>query len=112
MLRHDAQKHASDSVGYFDFGKDGGPNGLNYTNPYKGMMDHMQMHIGQNHPNNTGTVVKHRQLIDRCFYSNSLEEIMDNLRKETDPFAKKCLKAMEKNSYLSMKLALKMLRNA
>jgi hypothetical protein len=41
MLRHDAQKHASDSVGYFDFGKDGGPNGLNYTNPYKGMMDHM-----------------------------------------------------------------------
>jgi len=75
-------------------------------------MDHMNMHIGQNHPGNTGTVVKHRQLIDRCFYSNSLEEIMDNLRRESDPFAKKCLQAMEKNSYLSMKLALKMLRNA
>lgn len=37
---------------------------------------------------------------------------MDNLRKETHPFAKKCLEAMEKNSVLSMKLALRMLRKA
>lgn len=70
------------------------------------------MHIGQNYPNNSGTVVQHRKLIDRCFYSDSVEQIMENLKKETDPFARKCLEAMEKNSFLSMKLALKMLRNA
>jgi hypothetical protein len=31
--------------------------------------------------------IRHRKLIDRCFYSRSVEEIMDNLRKEVHPFA-------------------------
>jgi hypothetical protein len=56
--------------------------------------------------------VKNRQLIDRCFFSNSIEEIRENLRKESHPFAKKCLDAMDKNSPLSMQLALKMVRKA
>lgn len=51
-------------------------------------------------------------MIDRCFYSNSVEQIMENLRKESHPFANRCLKAMERNSMLSMKLALLMLRKA
>lgn len=54
--------------------------------------------------------MQHRQLIDRCFWSNSVEEIMDNLRREDHPIAKEMLSKMEKNSMLSMKLALKMLR--
>lgn len=37
---------------------------------------------------------------------------MQNLRKESHPFAKVCLKAMERNSMISMKLALIMLRKA
>ena len=37
---------------------------------------------------------------------------MDNLRREVDPFAKQILEKMEGNSMLSMKLALKMLRDA
>jgi len=37
---------------------------------------------------------------------------MENLKRENTPFSLKCLEAMEKNSMLSMKLALKMLRDA
>ena len=37
---------------------------------------------------------------------------MTNLREENTPFARKCLQAMERNSDLSMRLALKMLRQA
>lgn len=52
------------------------------------------------------------EMIGRCFYSNSIEEIMQNLRDEGTPFALNCLAAMKRNSELSMKLALKMLRKA
>ena len=52
------------------------------------------------------------EMIGRCFYSNSIEEIMQNLREENHPFATKCLEAMKRNSDLSMRLALKMLRQA
>jgi enoyl-CoA hydratase len=51
-------------------------------------------------------------MIDRCFWSNSVEEIIDALKRETHPFAKEILQKMECNSMLSMKLALKMLREA
>lgn len=58
------------------------------------------------------TLLKHKQLIDRCFYPNSVEEIMENLRREVDPFAKKVLTQMEANSMISMKVALRMMRKA
>jgi hypothetical protein len=35
MLRVDANKNMPEDVGYFDFGKAGGPHDLIYTNPYK-----------------------------------------------------------------------------
>ena len=57
-------------------------------------------------------MVQHQKLIDRCFWPNTIEEIMDNLRKEDHPIAKNMLEKMEKNSMLSMKLALKMLRDS
>lgn len=37
---------------------------------------------------------------------------MDNLRRENHPFATECLNQMERNSMLSMNLALKMVRKA
>ena len=37
---------------------------------------------------------------------------MESLKKESHPFAKQCLEAMGRNSMLSMKLTLKMMRNA
>ena len=54
--------------------------------------------------------MKHRQMIDRCFWPNTVEEIMENLKRESDPFAKVILERMQNNSMLSMKIALKMLR--
>ena len=56
------------------------------------------------------SLLKHSQMIDRCFWPNTVEEIMDNLKRETDPFAKVILERMQNNSMLSMKIALKMLR--
>jgi len=51
-------------------------------------------------------------MINRCFWPDSVEQIMDLLRKETHPFAKDILQRMESNSMLSMKLALKMIRKS
>ena len=51
-------------------------------------------------------------MIDRCFWPNTVEEIMENLKMESHPFAKEILERMNKNSLLSMKIALKMLRKA
>ena len=58
------------------------------------------------------SLLQHRQLIDRCFRADSVEEIMENLQKENHPFAQEVLEKMQGNSMLSMKLALKMLREA
>ena len=54
----------------------------------------------------------HAAMIARCFYPGTLEEIRHRLRSEKDPFAKKCLDAMDRNSKLSMRLGLSMLRKA
>jgi Enoyl-CoA hydratase/isomerase len=51
-------------------------------------------------------------MIDRCFFGNSVEQIMDNLRREKHPFATECLQQMERNSVISMNLALIMVRQA
>ena len=51
-------------------------------------------------------------MISRCFYPSSVEEIKERLRAENHPFADKCLEAMNRNSELSMRLALSMLRKA
>lgn len=52
------------------------------------------------------------EMIGRCFYHNDIEQIKYALSLEEHPFAQKCLEAMNRNSDLSMKLALKMLRKA
>jgi enoyl-CoA hydratase len=58
------------------------------------------------------TISNHQQMIDRCFYPDTVEEIMENLRAEKSPYAKQIIERMEANSLLSMKIALKMLRRA
>lgn len=58
-------------------------------------------------------LLKDRKLIARCFMASSVEEITKNLKaEELNPFAQKCLKAMESNSKRAMDLSLTMLRNA
>jgi hypothetical protein len=51
-------------------------------------------------------------MISRCFWPNTVEEIMENLKMETHPFAKEILLRIDNNSMLSMKIALKMLRRS
>ena len=82
-------------------------------NQYDYMHKYLQMHAGHIYAEDTvRTLLQHRQLIDRCFRADTVEEIMDNLRRESHPFAQEILKKMEGNSMLSMKVALKMLRKA
>ena len=50
--------------------------------------------------------------INRCFYSNSVEEIKENLRKEGSEWAMKTLRRMEKNSPTAMELSLRLVREA
>ena len=57
--------------------------------------------------------IEGRVLINRCFLSQTVEEIMDNLEREGNhPFARKCLDAMKKNDMLSMRLTLRLVREA
>lgn len=73
----------------------------------------LKEHTGQAYKEDlVKSLLKHRQLIDRCFWPDSVEEIMENLKRETDPIAKDFLSRMESNSMTSMKVALKMLRKA
>ena len=75
-------------------------------------MNYVKSHSGNEYPRDPNTFIKHVDLINRCFYPNSVEEITDLLRREASPFAQHCLAKMQTNSQLSMKLALRLLREA
>jgi Enoyl-CoA hydratase/isomerase len=76
-------------------------------------MSYVKSHSGHEFPKDPRTLLlKNAQAINRIFYPSTLEEIVENLRREDTPFARQCLEKMEGNSTLSMKLALKMIRQA
>lgn len=75
-------------------------------------MDYMKLHAGHVFTRSTKAFIKHIDTINRCFYFNTIEEIMDALKKEDTLFTKLCLDKMKQNSLLSMKIALKMMRDA
>lgn len=52
----------------------------------------------------------HRNLIDRCFSFNTVEEIFEALQQESDPIVREWLKGSLKKSPTSLKLALALLR--
>lgn len=52
----------------------------------------------------------HRNLIDRCFSFNTVEEIFEALQQESDPIVREWLKRTFKKSPTSLKLALALLR--
>ena len=68
--------------------------------------------MGHSYDHDATIAFQHSEMIARCFYPSCIEEIKQNLRDEGSQFALKCLEAMERNSDLSMRLALKMLRKA
>ena len=87
-------------------------NDFQFKRVYQPTMDYIKSHFGHHYDADDTMAAHHREMIARCFYPSSVDQIMQNLRDEGSPFALKCLEAMERNSRLSMALALKMLRQA
>jgi hypothetical protein len=81
-----------------------------FQNYFRYVTDYVKEYTDFDFPEGGETLKRNIQAINRCFYSNTVEEIIDNLKRENSPFAKKCLEQMERNSMLSMKLSLKMMR--
>ena len=106
LRRYDQSRNGPAGLGYFDHSATTF-NSFDYTHKW------LRLHAGHGYSEDAvKTLLQHKEMIDRCFWSNSVEEIMDNLRREAHPFAKEILLKMESNSMLSMKLALRMLRKA
>lgn len=85
-----------------------------YMNYYDYLLGYVKSHSGHDYPR-TSQIMKNQVAINRIFRFNTLEEIVDSLRKEEaegSKFAGACLKKMQTNSELSMKLALRMIREA
>lgn len=83
-----------------------------FQDTYKTQHEYLSMFLDHWHHADIAVAIKHRQIIDRCFYSRSVEEIIENLKKEVHPFAKECLEHMERNSMVSMQLAREMMHRA
>ena len=83
-----------------------------YQNYFRYIAGYVREYSWFDAPEGGETLKRNIQAIDRCFYSGSVEEIMENLRRENSVFSRRCLEQMERNSMLSMKLALKMIRMA
>lgn len=83
-----------------------------YQESYRPLANQLRTLSGHQFDADRTVAFQHLEMIGRCFYPSSVEEIKANLRRESHPFAKKCLQAMERNSDLSMRLALRMLREA
>ena len=99
-IKDDAKRVKEEEDNYLSMAKDD-PNRTRaflYRNYYADVMNYVTPRIGNQFSEFNGFACNHQELIDRCFYSNSVEEIMENLRKENSPFALECLDAMKHNS--------------
>lgn len=114
QIRHDNRKIKQGEESWLEQFKDDPTRGdvFTYRNYYTDIMNYVEPRIQSPWSKFAGEASNHQMMIDRCFRSKTVEEIMDNLRKEAHPFAKECLDAMQRNSMQSMQLALKMVRRA
>jgi hypothetical protein len=106
LLRQYNERHTEAAIpGYLEGAVDS-----IYQNYYHHVLGYVKSHSGHNYARNPkALLLKNAQVIARCFYPSSLEEIRDNLQREAadgSSFAALCLDKMEHNSTLSMKLAL------
>lgn len=84
-----------------------------YQNYFNYILGYLKGHSGHQYPvSQSALLVKNAQAINRCFHPSSLDHIIENLKQEGTPFAQLCLDKMSHNSTLSMKLALKLVRDA
>jgi hypothetical protein len=111
MYKKELQRYNQRFTGEEEFGYLENRDEGMYMNYYNYVMGYVKSHSGHEFPKDPRTLLtKNAQAINRIFYSSSLEEIIDNLKREDSSFSKLCLEKMSQNSTLSMKLALKMLR--
>ena len=112
MLRADEKLHNTNKADpYLEFAK-GEPdreNKFRYYDNYKTQHDYVTQYLDSWYKQDINVAMRHKKLINRCFYSRSVQEIMENLRKEVHPFAHECLKAMERNSMASLQLTREMM---
>ena len=103
---HSRSKYGVGGIPYFDH------NATTY-NFYQNLHGYLSLYVGDVYKDNSNfTVLQHKEMIDRCFLHDSVEQIMESLKQEQHPFADEMLQRMQANSMLSMKIALKMLRKA
>ena len=87
-IRQDANRKEGKEVGYLEYGAQAGNRSdFHYKNYFEEIMNLITMHIGEPWSCLKGDVFPHKELIDRCFYPSTVQEIMENLRKESHPFA-------------------------
>jgi hypothetical protein len=99
-ILHDATKLGSGTTGH-------------YLNQFKHVADVIKSFIQFETPDLTGSFLsKYETVINRCFYSNTLEEIIENLKKENSQFSKYCLKKFEENDTTALNVTLALLRKA
>lgn len=84
LLKKYNEKYAQEAIpGYLD-----GKGDFVYQNYYNYIMGYLKGHSGHQYPVDArALLIKNKAAINRCFYSSSLEEITENLKKEGSVFA-------------------------
>lgn len=82
-----------------------------FRNYYSPIIEYIKTLNGHKY-SHADNISNYFQDIDRCFYASTVEEIIENLKRENTLFAKQCLSKMNQNSMLAMKATLQMMRKA
>ena len=79
LLRNESIKHQSEGSPYLESGKQGIDSGdFDYYQSFKPTIGYIKSHVGHMYEADRTVAVQHSEMIARCFYSNSVEEIMQN----------------------------------
>lgn len=97
---HDATKLGSGTTGH-------------YLNHYAHIMDYIKPKLPFEGGDLTDSILRrYENDINRCFYPDSIEEIIENLKKENTNFSKYCLQKLQENDRTALNVTLALLRKA
>lgn len=96
-----------------DFTKLGSGATGHYLNHYKHVADYVKSILPTEESDLTGSILRrYERDINRCFYANTMEEIVENLKKENTKFSRYCLQRFEENDQVALNVTLALLRKA
>ena len=73
---HSRSKHGVGGIPYFE-------HDATTYNFYANMHGYLSLNVGDVYTGNSNfTILQHKEMIDRCFLSDSVEQIMESLRQE------------------------------